>query len=64
MVATCSRSAQALKYYHMAIQCNPRFAQTLNNLGLVVSASCCGKIATLLSGFALRCGLHHVGKAD
>ena len=24
---------QALKHYHMAIQCNPRFAQTLNNLG-------------------------------
>ena len=37
MVATFSCSAQALKYYHMAIQCNPRFAQTLNNLGLVLS---------------------------
>ena len=64
MVATSSCSAQALKYYHMAIQCNPRFAQTLNNLGLVLSGLWKHSTVPRPSGFVLRCGLHHVGKAD
>ena len=40
-VAAILQSIEALKYYHLAIQCNPRFAQTLNNLGTAPGS--CGK---------------------
>ena len=34
-----SGAMEALKYYHLAIQCNPRFAQSLNNLGVAYTTS-------------------------
>lgn len=34
-----SSDGKALKYYHLAIQCNPRFAQSLNNLGVAYTTS-------------------------